>query len=238
MYISIDMTTLNLICKHPNFMCCWNYSLISVADSFNVFPADNAIIWDSFTDLELQMLYINLTGNTNGCIKPRDFIVLTLIQYIMESEETLIDAEQVRKQVDYCEQHNALGQMVYVHGANRPTFAEETVWMSLMYNEQLELQCPIEQNFKQPYQVEYEHKVQHIEKTSVEVKMPKKGVCARIWEIADYLWETHDQHEREAFTDRALKQVKVYARQTLLSEGINPSTISVQLNKWQKTKHC
>lgn len=63
--------------------------------------------------------------------------------------------------------------------------------------------------------------------TQGSVKAPKNGACALIWEVANRLWDGCKNIDQ-------LDQIKKDARVELVAQGINTSTISVQLSKWGK----
>lgn len=249
MYISVDMTTLKVLCKHPNFMRCWDYSIITVGDNFQVFPVDDRRCWASFTDLEIQMLYINMTGNSAGILFNNEHICNVFIQYIMEAEETKI-FDCVHKQAQWCVENDKFGYK-YVVKADVPVKGN-VIWPEFGYNKQLEerVQMGVDPGtwkeqvgpaWQPPRSSESSTSTPRTRATQPREKAggsagvqgserpARNGACARIWEVADELWNADPRPD-------LIKQIKKDAKIALVAEGINPSTCSVQLSKWEKEK--
>lgn len=248
MYISVDLTTLKVLCKHPNFMRCWDYSIISVGDNFQVFPVDDRRCWSGFTDLEIQMLYINMTGNSAGILFSDEHIYNVLMQYIMEAPESKI-FDCVHKQSEWCVKNEKFGYK-YVIKADVPVKGD-VIWPMFGYNAKLEEGVKMGVNpgtwaeqvgaaWTPPRSTESAPKAS-ARATQPREKAPgnagvqgserpaRNGACARIWEVADELWNADPRPD-------LIKQIKKDAKVALIAEGINPSTCSVQLSKWEKEK--
>lgn len=251
MYIAIDMTTLNILCKHPNFMRCWDYSIISVGDNFQVFPVEDRRCWASLTDVEIQMLYMHMTGSSAGIILSDEKIFNVLIQYIMEAEETKI-FECVHKQAEWCVKNEKTGYK-YVIKADVPAKAD-VIWPTFGLNKELESSAVINKDvWKEAVGAEWQPARGTADigsggKTPQRATQPREkapgnagvqgserparnGACARIWEVAD-----NEAAKDEYSAILESKDFKKHVRELLVAEGINPSTISVQLSKWQKEK--
>lgn len=252
MYISVDMENMNLICKHPNFAYCYNYSLICKGDDFNVFDPENKNCWKQFTDMEIQLFYIHLTGNSNGCVRADEHIYNILIQYIMQMDETTID-KTVYDQAQWCVDSQVCGQYMFVPRTSLPLIKERFLWPTVSFTEQLEASCHKKVDSSEwKKQVGAEWQAERGDGGSVSTRSSaprqrktaegnagvqgserptRNGACARIWEVAD-----SEAAKDEYKSILETKDFKKHVRNLLIAEGINPSTVSVQLSKWQKEK--
>lgn len=62
---------------------------------------------------------------------------------------------------------------------------------------------------------------------------PKAGTTTgRVWEVADNLW----RQAGSPVDPRSLTVLRGQMREALIAQGINPSTVSVQLSAWQKAR--
>lgn len=238
-YILIDMDGMKVIAKHPNFAVLSELGVIMCSESQIVLPLEDYAL-EKFTDLEFQLLYINLTGNKAGILYGDNAARKVLLDYLNEIPETELSPYEVSKQCDWCLENDMQGQCTYVPGSNVPS-KEQTLWDGFKVPAKSERESAIvsgevETSFTAPVQPAFEA----LEETAVTRRVnsdqpaaPRTGsVRDTIWTKADELWLAAGS----PMDKPAVLKVRREVMNVLEAEGIKKTSSSNELGKWQLNK--
>lgn len=208
MFIAINLTKYVFVGKHPNFEKLVN-AISDDQDSWYFCQFDCPNNYENFADEELQLLYMNLTQNFDGCQFSRKDLINIIISYIGCIDETLSQSElAIGFSADF---ENYVSSHGIAYEYFKPRVSAEFAGSG------------------EAYSTEPREKRERKVTAPGESKTPQRGACAHIWETAEQLWQADQNVEH-------LNQIKKDARIALIAEGVNSSTVSVQLSKWAKTK--
>lgn len=90
MYILIDGDNMRALAKHPNWQHLHNYGILTCSECSIVIPLTEEDIKKEFDDVQLQLLYINTTGNMDGATYARNVVSRILLYYFNKMQETQI----------------------------------------------------------------------------------------------------------------------------------------------------
>lgn len=237
-YILIDMEGMKVIAKHPNFAVLSELGVIMCSESQLVMPLEE-YSFNEITDLEFQLLYINLTGNKLGVIYDTDSARRVLLDYLNTIPETELSAYEVSKQCDWCLENDLQGKCTYVPGSNVPS-QEQTLWDGFKVPANTERETAIvagevRTEFAAPVQAAWEaSEVDKVTKrtstsTTEPGAAPKAGsVRDTIWTKADELWLAAGSPTDKSSVLKVRKEVM----NVLEAEGIKKTSSSNELGKW------
>lgn len=136
MYVLIDTDKMELLAKHPNWMTLHQLGIIMCPESTLVTPIED---YGSLEDIDLQMFYINLTGNLGAAPYDRQIVERILSDYINELPETTLDHTEACKQAEFCIEYDVQGYCSFQAGQVVPSM-EEGLWkpLSCTYNPERE----------------------------------------------------------------------------------------------------
>ena len=124
MYVLIDYDRMQVLAKHPNFQRLHEYGILCCSESSVVLPLEVEELYKEFDDVQMQLLYINLTGNKQGALYPKKMISKIIHYFLNEIPETVIDAD-VAEQADWAIASNKEGECMYCEGSSVPDLGEE-----------------------------------------------------------------------------------------------------------------
>ncbi len=235
MYILIDMDKMRFVAKHPNFAVLSELGVIMCSEAQEVIPMD-VKAFETFGDVEFQMLYINLTGNQTGALYDRKTAAQILVDYLNECEETYLGPWEVSKQCDYVLENDLQGQCTYVAGSTVPSI-EQDLWTYLakplsMPREELLSSGNAETVIKPPVQAPFQPQVERVTSTqanSDQPTAPRDGsVRDVIWTKADELWIAAGKP-----TDKSeILKLRRAIMAALELEGVKKTSSSNELGKW------
>ncbi|AVJ51798.1 hypothetical protein Vid5_gp43 [Pantoea phage vB_PagS_Vid5] len=238
-HILIDMDGMKVIAKHPNFAVLSELGVIMCSESQVVMPLE-AYALENLTDLEFQLLYINLTGNKMGVLYDSAAAQKVVLDYLNEIPETELSPYEVGKQCDWCLENDLQGRCTYVPGSNVPS-QEQTLWDGFKIPAKPERESAIVSgevttDFAPPVQPAFEA----VEETAVtrrtdtgQPAAPRTGsVRDTIWTKADELWLAAGSPMDKS----AVLKVRREVMNVLEAEGIKKTSSSNELGKWQLNK--
>lgn len=112
MYILIDSDTMRVLAKHPNFQRLHEFGILCCSESSVVLPLERDELYNEFDDVQLQLLYINLTGNKKG-VPQSKLIVSKIMHYFLNKLPETIINEDVSHQADYAIANDKQGDCSY-----------------------------------------------------------------------------------------------------------------------------
>lgn len=112
MYILINSDTMHVLAKHPNFQRLYEFGILSCSESCVVLPLERDELYNEFNDVQLQLLYINLTGNKEGVSQSKLIVSKILHYFLNKLPETIIN-EDVSHQADYAIANDKQGNCSY-----------------------------------------------------------------------------------------------------------------------------
>ncbi|WPJ68514.1 hypothetical protein OMDBNIEC_00028 [Salmonella phage STP-SP5] len=124
MYILIDTDKFEVYAKHPNWMALHELGIICCPESTLVTPLNDLTGLD---DVDLQMLYINLTDNLGAAPYDRETVERILFDYFTQLPETILDHTEVARQAEFCLEYDVQGYCSFQPGAVVPSM-EEGLW--------------------------------------------------------------------------------------------------------------
>lgn len=129
MYILIDGDNMRALAKHPNWQRLHDYGILTCSECSIVLPLDADEIKKEFDDVQLQLLYINTTGNMDGATYARNVVSRILVYYFNKMQETQI-GENSDPQANWAIENDRQGSCLYsvtgvhptVHDGDAPHF--------------------------------------------------------------------------------------------------------------------
>lgn len=124
MYILIDSDTMRVLAKHPNFQRLHEFGILSCSESSTVLPLEVAELYKEFDNVQMQLLYMNLTGNKQGALYPKNAISKIIHYFLNQLPETIIN-EDVAQQADWAIAGDKQGECLYRPGSSVPNLGDE-----------------------------------------------------------------------------------------------------------------
>src|SRR5699024_382170 len=125
MYILVDYDRMQVLAKHPNFQRLHEYGILCCSESSVVLPLEVEELYKEFDDVQMQLLYINLSGNKQGALYPK-LLICKIIHYLLnEIPETLRYADVV-EQAHRAIASNKVDECMRREGRSVPVLGEGT----------------------------------------------------------------------------------------------------------------
>lgn len=124
MYILIDSDTMRVLAKHPNFQRLHEFGILSCSESSVVLPLEVHQLYKEFDNVQMQLLYMNLTGNKAGALYPKVMISKIIHYFLNTLPETIINAD-VAQQADWAIAGDKQGECLYRPGSSIPNMGDE-----------------------------------------------------------------------------------------------------------------
>lgn len=119
MYILIDGDNMRALAKHPNWQRLHDYGILTCSESSIVLPLDAGELKKEFDDVQLQLLYINTTGNMNGATYARNVVCQILVYYFNKMQETQI-GDNSDPQAQWAIRADKQGSCLYSSSGDNP----------------------------------------------------------------------------------------------------------------------
>ena len=120
MYILIDGDNMRALAKHPNWQRLYDYGILTCSECSIVLPLDEDSIKKEFDNVQMQLLYINTTGNADGATYARNVVSKILVYYFNKMQETQI-GENSDPQANWAIGEDRQGSCLYNTSGDRPT---------------------------------------------------------------------------------------------------------------------
>ncbi len=229
MHILIDKERMCITHKHVLAAAIHNIAHIEMAhtDTYVCDEMDPSS-FDQLTDLELNLLHVNMCGQKfEGFSRPALIMAVRGICYSLY--ESKINGFEVSVQANSILDSDK-GHYRYTPGSNKATESNEPV-KPLTSVPGVQLTLP--PTPKQHSAPAHAQQAAAVRAPSTNNDAPKAGSkTGRVWEIADNVFGNM-QAERGSVDLKMLRKDIITACE---SEGINPSTASVQFGAWKKAK--
>ncbi len=123
MYVLIDGDNMRALAKHPNWQRLHDYGILTCSECSIVLPLDIEAIKKEFDDVQLQLLYINTTGNMDGATYARNVVCRILFYYFNKMPETHI-GDNSGAQAQWAIDKDQQGSCLYAVSGSVPRVAE------------------------------------------------------------------------------------------------------------------
>jgi hypothetical protein len=243
MFILLDLEEMCVRYRHPNQNVLFNLMTIEFTNAAVACQADDdPASFTRYTDLELKLLFQNLTGQKYTGYS-REILVKTIIALIATIEPVQVNALELRAQSLHIKDEEQ-GFFKYVPGRVSPTpmpdgykpqalTARAGVAPIVTPNPPaLTLPARATQAAATPAPAP-QRTANH-----TPAEAPKAGgKTARVWEIADRQLQLQREANEKTGAALDLKALRKAVAAACEAEGVNPSTMSVQFSKWKSTKN-
>lgn len=238
MYILIDTDNMTVIGKHPNFQYLHELGILRCSESACVLPLEVNDILNVFDNVDLQQLYISLTGNRKGCLYPISIIGKILHYYLNAFPETKLN-DNVGTQAQWAIDNDLQGDCDYANSGSVPntntapiplkTFQQETAEKALV-TEPAQPTNMGQQGAWQPGRERSGATTPSNHSTSAAPRA--SGTRDIIFGVADRMWE-----EAGKPTDKSIiLKLRKEMMSVLESEGVKRNTSSNTLGLWVKER--
>lgn len=119
MYVLIDGDNMRALAKHPNWQRLHDYGILTCSECSIVLPLEPDAFKSEFDDTQLQLLYINTTGNMDGAGYARNVVCQILVYYFNKMQETQI-GENSDSQAQWAIDSDRQGSCLYSSSAPYP----------------------------------------------------------------------------------------------------------------------
>lgn len=243
MYILIDRERMVLLHKSQDVNSLANVAWIECHNAvYCIFPLDDATGFRDFTDMELGILYRNITGKDYHSLNRPQLlqVIFDLCSRIPESD---INAFEADRQAEFVKEGDER-RWLYVRGASRPAQKADLFEPECKTTEQSETEETNARSGKLPAlqrkavprkpSTGSESTVVNAQQPAKAQSGPKRGTAkAIIWSVADKMWEDSGKP-----TDKTevLSLRKVIMGHLEKEEGIKRASSSSELGQWHKTR--
>lgn len=235
MYILIDTDIMAVKAKHPNYSHLAEYSYLVCPDACHVLPLDITSL-STFTDVQLQQLYINTTGIKTGAMFSKVVLTKVLAYYFNGMEETLI-GDDVGAQCNYAIDNKLEGFCKYAQGKQVPvpvTTPEPFLTYSKDSSAELgisegSIKVQVNQGHQSPYKPERESPAPVARSNTVSTGSPRTSDTRdTIYATADEMWEAAGRPTEKSEVLKLRKKIM----DALELQGVKRNTSSNTLGKW------
>lgn len=244
MYILVDTDTMKVMAKHPNFQRLHEYGILCCSESAFVLPLEIDHIYKEFTDVQIQLMYINLTGNRQGATYARNVVSKILHYHLNALPETVINAD-VAQQADWAIAGDRQGECLYRPGSSVPNLGDEP-HLSVCSDKEIEktivAQDPVPTNMgNQPAWAPQRETGAPATRVTSEngtashtagTATRSSGTRAIIYEVADRVWEEAGKPSDKS----AILKLRKEMMSLLEAQGVKRNTSSNTLGNWQKDR--
>ena len=238
MYILIDTDLMQVIAKHPNVQYLNELGILRCSESAAVIPLEVSYILDTFNDVDLQKLYISLTGNKQGCLYPRMIIGKILHYYLNNFKETVIH-DNVGAQAQWAIDNDLQGDCAYAVSGSIPvnepngeglrTFPQPEAEKALT----TEPSQPTNMGQQGAWQPGRERSSTTAPSNHSNSTAPRaSGTRDIIFSVADRMWEEAGKPTDKSIILKLRKEMMT----VLESEGVKRNTSSNTLGLWVKER--
>lgn len=251
MYAIINLDRMAVTHRSPDVYALFNVAFIeNHSDSYAVYPVEDYLGVNDFTDLELRTMYENLTGQLPASVvgANRRQLIQILLDAIERIPVTQIDANEAEMQAAFVEDLVSKGKggfFRYAYGGKaRPAKLE-----ALFDGEKLHV--PFDQESEQAIRNALSNKLPRLQRAPASTPAPKpaaprtstpatskpgpkRGTAkAIIWAVADRMWK-----EAGSPTDKSevLKLRREIMATLETDEGIKRASSSSELGNWHKDR--
>ena len=237
MYILIDSDSMRVLAKHPNFQRLHEFGILSCSESSVVLPLEAEQIYKEFDNVQIQLLYINLTGNKAGALYPKNMISKIIHYFLNQLPETIINAD-VAQQADWAIAGDKQGECLYRPGGSVPNLGDEP---SLQVSTDSEVESSIikgpdvQTNMGQQgaWQPQRETSAPVARATSDRPATPRaSGTRDIIFAVADEMWKDAGEPRDKSEVLKLRKEMM----NRLETEGVKRNTSSNTLGVWAKER--
>lgn len=239
MYILIDGDNMRALAKHPNFQRLYDYGILTCSECSVVLPLEPGFLVNEFDDVQLQLLYINTTGDGNGIMQARNVVSKILHYYFNKMEETKI-GDNSEAQAQWAIDTDHQGSCLYstsaptpiVHDGDAPyfqTLPDRTKELAIEAGEVVETTQGIQPAWKPGRDTSGTTAPSSGERSTA----PRaSGTRDTIYEVADAMWEQAGKP-----TDKSeILKLRKEMMNVLEQQGVKRNTSSNTLGNWQKDR--
>jgi len=230
MYILINRETLHLLHKHDVMDVLCNLAWLEVQQYNHVIGPCRHETFRGFTDMELKMMYRNITGDeVEGLGR---FALIDLLCGIAKNmEPTDVNFDELESQAASITEE-CKGCFQYVKGARRPTLRQSLFEGHKAKTDAEHKAMALAQKWK--YLSEAKEKASESERRPQ--GQPRSGVGTLkklIWDVADEMWAAIGSPLEK---DAILKLRKLIMDKLEKEEGVKRTSASSELGNWHKTR--
>ena len=239
MYVLIDRDRMIVLHTHESVTTLCDLATIEAPDAtYYILPIDDAIGFKQFTDMELTILYRNLTG-VDHSIKGRLASLQVIFNLIRRVKPTSVNAGELDKQAEHA-LANPSFKWLYVKGANRPAKKADLFEPACQRATKCEDEeaaaiagktpalTPVKTALPLPTRED-----RPLPSVTPKGNGPKRGTAkAIIWSTADRLWAEAGEPKVQS----EVLALRKLIMDELEKEGIKRLSASSELGNWQKTR--
>lgn len=240
MYIAINRERMVLLHKHSDINVLADLVWLESIDDYTIDPIDTVKWLRGYTDLELKLLYRNISGNDHSVTRSQ--LLQIIDDIVARVTPTPVNKGELERQCDYVQRcTDTEARWLYVHGASRPAQKSElfnpacrrAADVPLELNSAKSGKLPALTRKPEPF-VAPTASDRAAVTTNAQASGPKRGTAkAVIWEVADKMWE-----DAGSPTDKA--KVLVLRKQIMKTleneEAIKNASSSSELGQWHKKR--
>lgn len=243
MYILIERERMALLHKHsdPNVLA--NVAWIECHNApYSIFPVDDATGFQAYTDMELKILFRNITGADDHSFS-RPQVLQVLFDLCSRIPESDIDPFEVDVQAELVKEGDER-RWLYVKGAKRPAqkpdLFEPTCKQALRSDVEESNaksgKLPALQRAAPPRseRTANDRPAAAVQQPAKRPSGPKRGTAkAIIWQVADAMWE---EEGKPVDKNQVLDLRKRIMDKLETEEHIKRASSSSELGQWHKTR--
>jgi len=239
MYVLIDGDNMRALAKHPNWQRLHDYGILTCSECSIVLPLDEDSIKKEFDNVQLQLLYINTTGNTDGATYARNVVCRILVYYFNKMQETQI-GENSDSQANWAIGEDRQGSCLYSPTGDRPIVhdGEAPYFQSLPDHSgeaAIEAGAPVQvtPGTQPAWRPGRDTSAATAQSSGERSTAPRaSGTRDVIFEVADAMWEAAGKP-----TDKSeILKLRKEMMNTLEAQGVKRNTSSNTLGSWQKER--
>lgn len=237
MFVLINLEQLSVCAKHESFnVLCTLAEIECAVEASYVFALDDMKPLDQLTTHDLISLYRNMTGHSFVETDGRDVIKNNVFQALHNIDQSLLNLAELKKQADKVPSDTDIN-FIYVQGSSTPQPAingDGLLFITTQHTIGLTKHTvtPVQRKAAPQDKAMREKVTGPAPALTAGVKRgegsaPRQGgACAAVWAMCDELLASFGRMP----TGPEVKNEG-------LARGLNPSTCSVQFNKWKKAKN-
>lgn len=228
---------MRVLAKHPNFQRLHEFGILSCSESSVVLPLEKDELYNEFDDVQLQLLYINLTGNKEGLSYSKLVASKILHYFLNKLPETIIN-DDISQQADYAIANDKQGECSYNKGSSVP-YEEAEKSLHIFTSNEIEQQIidsetvPTDMGRQGAWQPQREKSAPVIRVTGDRPAASRtSGTRDIIFAVADELWQQAGKP-----TDKSeILKLRKEMMNRLETEGVKRNTSSNTLGVWVKER--
>ena len=239
MYVLIDGDNMRALAKHPNWQRLHSYGILTCSEASIVLPLDADAFKNEFDPVQLQLLYINTTGNSEGATYARNVVCQILVYYFNKMEETQI-GENCDSQAQWAIDTDRQGSCLYSSSAPYPiVHDDEAPFFKTLpdYAGESAIEAgapvPITPGTQPAWRPGRDTSATTAQSSGERSTAPRaSGTRDVIFEVADAMWEAAGKP-----TDKSeILKLRKEMMNALEQQGVKRNTSSNTLGVWQKER--